>query len=509
MVGPSAAGRPARALPDGLTAMSSAPQRLGIYLALGALMSVLDTTVTTVAVPRLAADFSVTVAATSWVTTGYVLALVAVMPTAAWAMARHEARPTYLVAVTVFTLGSLAAGLAWNLAAMIAFRVVQGLGGGLLAPVGMAIALSAAAPGRRGRTMSLLGLPVLIGPLIGPILGGTLIDTASWRAIFWINVPLGLAAILIGRRILPPPPPAPAARGLDVAGLLLLCPGLALTVLGLSETGTHGTLASVQVLVPLLTGSAMVAFFTRRAWHTEDPLLSIRVLRAPATGASAATLALFAAAYFGTALLGPVYVQLVRGDSATLSGVIGVPQALATGLSLQIATRLVDRISPRAIVGTGIGTALIGTIARILVLTPTTSYWLVAALGGLTGVGIGATLMPTMTAGTRALGGDDLPAATTVLNVVSQTAVATGTALTGAVLTGLSRLLAPALPGGLTAAAGLGATTRAAYAGPLTDATRLTLAAAAALMAAAWLTSRRLPGTPATDAVRHGARRGG
>ena len=144
-------------------------------------MAVLDTTVTIVAIPRLIRDFDSSLALVQWVTTGYALALITVMPTAAWAMSRFGARRVYLVAVGSFTLGSLLTGCAWNIETLITFRVMQGLGGGFLNPVSMSIALASVPTDERGAMMSIQGMPVLIGPLIGPVMGGVLIDDVSWR----------------------------------------------------------------------------------------------------------------------------------------------------------------------------------------------------------------------------------------------------------------------------------------------------------------------------------------
>ncbi|WP_238019617.1 DHA2 family efflux MFS transporter permease subunit [Dactylosporangium sp. AC04546] len=465
--------------------MDPAARRLGGFLALGGLMVVVDTTVVVVTVPRLVREFGVSLATVQWATAGYALALVAVLPLAAWAAARFGARATYLASLAAFTGASLLTGLAWNVGALIAFRVLQGLGGGLLNPVGTAIALAAAPPERRGAMMSLLGLPVLVGPLAGPLLAGVLVDHASWRWVFWLNVPIGVAALLLGRRLLPAPPADRDPVPLDVAGLLLLSPGVTLVVLGLSGSGSgSGTMLAA------LAGAALVAVFVVRSRRAAVPLLRLDVLRQRATAAGAATVALFAAAYFGAGLVGPLYVQIVRGDPATAAGALALPQALATGLTLQVATRLVDRFPARRIVGLGITTAFSGTVLLVAVLDAHTPYPALAAIGALTGVGVGATIMPVMTAATRELPADRLPSATTVLNIVSQTAIAAGTAIVTAVLSwraGAHAGLSVAEAAGLTGQA------RADHAPALAAAVRDTLAAQAALMAAAWLAARRLP----------------
>jgi len=472
-------------------------RRLGWYLTLGGLLAVIDTTVTVVALPRLVEDLDTNLTTVGWVTSAYALALVAVMPTAAWVIGRYGPRAAYLGALLLFTAGSVLAGLAWDIGSLIVFRAVQGLGGGLLNPVGMTIALAAVPPHRRGRMMSLLGLPVLVGPLIGPVLGGVLLDHASWRWIFWINLPVGATALLLGRRLLPPPEARREPAPLDVTGLLLLCPGLTLAVLALSVTGESGGVVSGPVLVPLALGAVLVAAFVRRAGRVRHPLLRLSVLRAPGMAGGAGTVALFAAGYFGAFLTIPAYVQIVRGDSATLAGVIGIPQALTTGLMLQVATRLVDRVSARRLVGLGIATATAGTVARALVLDADTSYALIAVLGAVIGLGMGATLMPTMTAASRSLPPAHLPSGTTLLTTVSHTSVAAGTALIAAALSWAAGRSAPALAGeGIAAVARLDPVTRAGLVPELAWSVQFAVAVSAVLLGLAWFTSRRLPGRP-------------
>src|SRR3954465_13338344 len=170
---------------------------------LGAIMSILDVTVVNVAINTLAREFETTLPTIQWVATGYTLALATVIPLTGWAADRFGTKRLYLTSITLFVTGSILSGLAWSDVSLIFFRVLQGLGGGMLMPAGMTILTRAAGPQRVGRVMAIIGVPMMLGPILGPILGGWLVDSASWRWIFFINVPIGAAALIMAFRVLP------------------------------------------------------------------------------------------------------------------------------------------------------------------------------------------------------------------------------------------------------------------------------------------------------------------
>ena len=210
----------------------------GVVL-LGAVMSILDTTVVNVAIAHLAVAFHSSLTTIQWVITGYTLALAAVIPISGWAADRFGTKRIYLWSLVLFTLGSVLSGLAWSAESLIVFRVLQGFGGGLIMPAVMTIMTKKAGPHRMGRVMGVLGVPMLIAPILGPILGGWLVDNASWRWIFFINLPIGIAAFILAQIVLERDQPQPAHK-LDWVGMLLLSPGLAVFIFGLAESSTYG-----------------------------------------------------------------------------------------------------------------------------------------------------------------------------------------------------------------------------------------------------------------------------
>ncbi|MCC5580370.1 DHA2 family efflux MFS transporter permease subunit [Microtetraspora sp. AC03309] len=415
------------------TASAPALARTVTVVVIGSIMAVLDVTIVNVAVHPLANAFGAPLATIQWVATGYTLAMAAVIPVAAWAMGRFGAKRTYLTSLALFTGGSAAAALSWNIGTLVLFRVVQGIGGGLLIPVGMAMVIRASDRERMGRSMAVLGIPVLIGPVSGPVLGGWLIDAASWHWIFLVNLPVGALALVLAARLLPGGETRQAGR-LDVPGLLMLSPGLALLIYGLSTGGERGDFATPGALLPTVAGLLSVAGFVARGLTARHPLLRLRLLRDRTFAAGLATVTLFPAGYFGSMLLTPMYYQTTRGLTAAESGLLGAPLAIAVGTSMQIATRRVDRASPRLTVVAGIVVAVLGLSLFAVQLGPDTPYWRLCAAMLVMGAGVGMVMMPATTTATRTLPPDDVPSGSTILSIASQIGTSIGTALMSAVL---------------------------------------------------------------------------
>ncbi|MBL3667786.1 DHA2 family efflux MFS transporter permease subunit [Streptomyces sp. M2CJ-2] len=401
---------------------------------LGSFMTVLDMTIVNVALGHLSRSFDAPLSVVQWTVTGYSLALATVIPVTAWAVGRYGAKRVFLTAVALFTLGSGLTGLAWNVGSLIAFRVVQGLGGGMIVPVAMTVVLRAAPPERKGTMMGILGIPVLVGPMAGPVLGGVLTDALSWRWIFFVNVPVGALALLLGARVMRGDGER-TGRPLDLAGLLTLPPGLALLLYGLTLGGERGGFGTPGAVVPVVAGAVLVAAFAVRALRTAHPLLDLRLLRRASVGRAVATMVPFSAAYFGSMILVPLYWQQERGLSATQAGLLMVPQFLCSGTVMQISSRISDRVAPRAIVVPGVLVAVTGFLAFAVQAGSDVPHWRLVASLAVMGTGVGMTNMPVMASATRGLADTEVAAGSTALNIVSQVAASVGTALTASLLT--------------------------------------------------------------------------
>jgi EmrB/QacA subfamily drug resistance transporter len=388
---------------------------------LGGVMTILDTTIVNIAIDRLGVVFDAPLTTIQWASTAYLLALAAVIPLTGWAVDRFGTRRVFMSAVAVFVLGSALCGLAWSAGTLIGFRVVQGLGGGMVMPVGMTILARAAGPERMGRVMALVGVPLLLAPAIGPIVGGALVDGASWRLIFFLNLPIGALTLVLAARVLPREKPE-GAGPLDLLGAALLSPGLALIVLGLSADGAWPALPA---------GALLVAAFARHALRTAHPLIDLRILRDRTVAAATATILLFSGAFFGSLLLLALYFQLARDLSALDAGLLLLPQAIGAMLTMPIAGKLTDRIGAGAIVLPGVVLVVLGTIPAVLEDAPDL---LLGAGLVLRGAGMGATLMPAMAAAYQALPEAAVARAASLLEIVQRVGASLGIALLAVVL---------------------------------------------------------------------------
>jgi len=426
----------------GRTGMDRALWLTASVVIIGAVMSILDTTIVNVAINTLAEDFNTSLSTIQWVSTGYMLALATVIPLTGWAADRFGTKRLYIVSISLFLVGSALSGMAWSAESLIGFRVLQGLGGGMIMPAGMTILTQAAGPQRVGRVMGIVGVPMLLGPILGPILGGWLVDDISWRWIFYVNIPIGLVALVMAFRILPKDVPQ-HSQILDWRGLLLLSPGLAAFVFGLGEVATDGGFTATETWVPMLIGVVLVAAFVRHALRATQPLIELRLFKNRTFTAASTTTFLFGAGFFGSMLLIPLYYQVVRGQSALHAGLLLAPQGLGAMIAMPIAGRLTDKTGAGKIVLSGLGMILVGMLMFTQV-SADSSYVLLGASQFVLGLGMGATMMPAMSAAYQTLTHSEVPRATSAINIIQRVGGAIGTAALSVVLT---HQLADRLPG--------------------------------------------------------------
>src|SRR3954452_17203961 len=371
-------------------------KRIAIAVVLGAIMSVLSTTIVNVALQTLAVELHAPLDSVQWVVTGYMLSLAAVIPVSGWAAARFGARRLYVLSLILFTAGSALCGFARNLETLVAARVLQGLAGGLLVPIGQIALVKAAGPRNMARVMSAIGVPIILAPVFGPTLGGLLVEHVGWQWIFFINIPVGIAAAIAALRLLPHDTPEPT-DSLDVAGLALVATGLVGITYGLAESGTAGTLADSRVLIPALTGLALVGSFAVRALRIRNPLLDVRLYLNKAFAAASVTTFGLGAALFGGMVLMPLYFQLVRGEDPVVTGLLLIPQGIGAAIAMAASGRVTERLGGGLTSLLG-GSIMIAATLPFVLISATTSF---AMLGGamvVRGFGIDMSMMPAITA---------------------------------------------------------------------------------------------------------------
>ena len=416
------------------------PEVIGIATAfvLGAMLTILDATIVNVALPVLARDFDASVATIQWVPTIYLLSFAAVIPLTGWASERFGARRVWLTALSLFLVASLLCAAAQSVPELLAARVLQGLGGGMVMPVGQTMLARVAGPHRMGRVMSIVGVPMLLAPIAGPVIGGALVAAGTWRWIFVVNAPVGVIALVMALRLLPAAPGRRDAR-LDRLGLLLLPTGLAALVYGLADASARGTLTAVRPAVALLAGAALVTLYAVHARAAAQPLVDIRLFTQRGFAAASATNLMLGIALFAVMLLLPLYLQDVRGLSPLHTGLLLIPQGLGAAIAMPIAGALTDRYDARRVVLTGTAVALVG-VAMFTTLNATTSYVTFCVALLLVGAGLGATITPAMAAGFRDLDHAAMPAASSAIATVQRLAGSIGTALLGSLLQYESRV---------------------------------------------------------------------
>ncbi|MFB9200532.1 DHA2 family efflux MFS transporter permease subunit [Nonomuraea spiralis] len=398
----------------------------GLVVLLGVVMTMLDTTIVNVALGTLSRDFGATPATMQWVVTGYLLALAMTVPVTGWAVGRFGARRVWLVSLVLFAAGSALAAASWSIGSLIAFRALQGLGGGLLLPVGQTMLAQAAGRERMGRAMAMISVPAMLAPVLGPVLGGAIVEGLGWRWMFLVNLPVGAAA-LVAALVLVPHEPGAAPRRLDVTGLALLSPGLAALVHGLGEVGDGASLLRPALWV----GLALVAAFAVRALRRPDGLVDLRLFGNRTFTSAVVAMVCYSAAMFGVTVLVPLYSQLAEGGGALDAGLLLAPMGVGAAITMPLAGRLTDSRGPRGVGAAGVLVAVLGIAAFAL-------------FGGFVpvfvlGLGHGLVATSVMAAAFTTLERAAVPAATVLSTIAVRLAAPFGVALLTVVLQVVTR----------------------------------------------------------------------
>jgi EmrB/QacA subfamily drug resistance transporter len=435
-------GRAPAASPEAPATLPPETRRALTALIIGGVAAVLDTTIVSIALNSLVHALHSSVAEIQWVSTGYLLALGVVIPVVGWGQARFGGKRLWMAALTLFVGGSALCATAWNAESLIAFRVLQGAGAGMIFPLMQTLAMQTARAAQgggnssSGRVVATVSLPIAAGPILGPVLGGVILNWLDWRWLFLINVPVCAVGLYLAWRFLPADAPAsPSTRSrLDLPGLLLIAPGLAGILFGLSNVGKSGGLGRVDVQVPLIAGLVLLVAFV--AWtlrRAGSALIDVRLLRIRSVGASSAVLFLAGACTYAAMFLLPLYWQELRGFSVLEAALLLIPQGVGSLLTRTMAGRLTDRIGGRAVAVAGFVLIALATVPFALAGPGTNQWWLGAVLL-IRGLGLGAVLIPVMTVAFVDLDPGEMPHASMLTRISQQVGGSFGVAVGAVVL---------------------------------------------------------------------------
>jgi len=409
--------------------------RLAIALVVGAMAPLFDSTIVSVALHALSRDLHASVDTIQWVSTGYLLAMGVTVPVIGWLQNRVGGRRLWMAALVVFLIGSVLCSLAWDVSALIAFRVVQGIGAGAMMPLLTTLLMQAAGGKDIGKLMSIASLPTALGPILGPVIGGLILGAGSWPWLFWVNVPFAVAGLVLAWRFMPTDGPVGAAR-LDVVGLVLLSPAVVGTLFGLSNAGRADGFARPDVWAPLGAGAVLlVAFVLWATRRRSAALVDLALLRHRPLAAASTLMFLMGAALYGGMLLLPLSFQELRGADALGAGLLLIPQGVGSLLSRSLAGRLTDRIGARTVAVVGFAVVLLATVPFAFADGATSTWWISLVLV-VRGLGLGAVMIPIMAVGFVGLARPEMPHASTITRLAQQLGGAFGTAVLAVVLAG-------------------------------------------------------------------------
>jgi EmrB/QacA subfamily drug resistance transporter len=408
---------------------------IGIVFVSAMFMNIMDITIVNVALPTIGRDFHIPPTSVDGIVIAYLVSLAVFIPASGWLGDRFGGKRVLISAIVVFTAGSVLCGLAQNMSELIFFRVIQGAGGGMLAPVGMAMLYRVFPPSERVRASSILTVGTTLAPAIGPVLGGLLVTDLTWRWVFFVNLPIGIAAVTFGALCLERSAPQEAGV-FDTPGFILGGAGLGLLMYGVSEGPLKGW-ADPGVIAACIGGFVLLVALVVVELRTTRPMVDLRLLAGRLFRSGNGVMFLASAGFLGTLYLIPLYFQDARGLSALQSGLSTFPEAFGVMAGAQIASRLVyPRLGPRRHITLG----LVGLVVMMLVLTQiglTTSLWLIRGIMFLLGLMMAQIFVPTQAASFAKISQASTGRASTLFNTGRQVGSAVGVAVLSTILIGV------------------------------------------------------------------------
>ncbi len=408
---------------------------VAIVFVCGMFMDIMDTTIVFVATPTLKTQFGATNASIEWVVLGYLLSLAIWIPASGWIGDRIGTKKVFLFALAMFTIASALCGQAHSLGELVTFRVLQGVGGGMLTPVGTAMLFRAFPPIERAKASTVLIIPTVLAPALGPIVGGWLITDVSWRWIFYVNLPVGVVGFVLGALYLREHREETAGR-FDLPGFLLSGAGLALVLYALSEGPEKGWRSS-SVLFSGIVGVLLFALLIVVETRVESPMLTLRLYRDRMFRNANIVLTLTYGSFIGVLFILPLFLQELRGLSAIQSGLTTFPQAVGVIVASQLVGRLYHRVGPRRLIFWGM-VGMSGITMLLAVVGLHTDLWWIRLIMFGRGVCVAFAFVPLQAATYANITPEDTGRASAIYSTQRQVAAALGVAVLTTVL--LTRL---------------------------------------------------------------------
>ncbi|MGZ5032590.1 MAG: DHA2 family efflux MFS transporter permease subunit [Usitatibacter sp.] len=412
------------------------------------LIQVLDTTIVNVALPHMAGELGATTEQVSWVLTSYLVSSAIVMPLTGYFADTLGRKRYLLISIVGFVAASALCGIAQNLAQIVAFRLLQGVFGAALVPLSQAIMSDAYPPEERGKAMAIWGLGVMVGPVLGPTLGGWLTDIASWRWTFYINVPIGALSFFLATQYVPDS--VRKARRMDWTGLALLACGVA----GLQYMLDRGTqqdwFAANDIraaAVAAVAGTVGFVIHSLRPGH--HALFDLRIFRDRNFAVACVAMAALGLGLFGGLVLQPILLEGLLGYPIVTTGLVMAPRGIATAVSMMIVGRIVGKVDPRLIVGAGMVISAIGSDAMTMYSLDVSTFWIIwPAL--LQGMGLGLIFVPLSTIAYATLERSRMAEAAGIYSLVRTIGAAAGISIVTTLMTRQAQVIWNELGGHVT-----------------------------------------------------------
>jgi len=407
--------------------------RMAVIMVFGMIAPALNATIVNIAIGTIVVEFNSTISVVQWITTGYILVMGIAVPISAWLVNRFSGKMVYTTSLVIFFVGSVFAAFSWNIEILIFSRILQGVGAGILIPTLSTVLVRLTGNAKLGRLMAIVSIPALIIPILGPVLGGLIVNKLPWQWIFYINIPICIAGIILAVKYLDRDEPVNKKQPLDVIGTLLLSAAFSVLVIGISKIRSGG-LGNISAITPLLAGLVLLIAYTVYALNAKiEPVLDVHLFRMRNFSSSSLLLLVSGGIITGTLFILPLFYQQVQNSNAIMAGLFLAPQGIGMLCTRGLSGKLTDKIGSRIVVIISIIITIIGTIPFVFADSATDKIFLTIALF-VRGCGLGGVAIPVMVSIYDGLTKEQVAHGTTATRIFQQIGGSVGTAVLAIIL---------------------------------------------------------------------------